>query len=199
MFQRGTIERTTNQIVTLKKARLAQYQVSEKLKIDAEVSKIKKEQTKIELNTLHTTTRINKLREQNVRVIDVITAAMRAKEEINKILASQVTLNQVNDITMEYNLDVSNHNFRKNIVDTDAQKTKANIHSDANAKKVVKKSAAVKDSYTQYNSNINFDGSDVTVLTWMEFVEEFLIKRNLIKKKSNISLDTFTPISVGGL
>ena len=121
------------------------------------------------------------------------------KEEINKILASQVTLNQVNDITMEYNLDVSNHNFRKNIVDTDAQKTKANIHSDANAKKVVKKSAAVKDSYTQYNSNINFDGSDVTVLTWMEFVEEFLIKRNLIKKKSNISLDTFTPISVGGL
>ena len=151
------------------------------------------------MNTLHTTTRINKLREQNVRVIDVITAAMRAKEEINKILASQVTLNQVNDITMEYNLDVSNHNFRKNIVDTDAQKTKANIHSDANAKKVVKKSAAVKDSYTQYNSNINFDGSDVTVLTWMEFVEEFLIKRNLIKKKSNISLDTFTPISVGGL
>ena len=151
------------------------------------------------MNTLHTTTRINKLREQNVRVIDVITAAMRAKEEINKILASQVTLNQVNDITMEYNLDVSNHNFRKNIVDTDAQKTKANIHSDANAKKVVKKSAAVKDSYTQYNSNINFDGSDVTVLTWMEFVEEFLIKRNLIKKKSNISLDTFTPFSVGGL
>ena len=63
----------------------------------------------------------------------------------------------------------------------------------------MKKSAAVKDSYTQYNSNINFDGSDVTVLTWMEFVEEFLIKRNLIKKKSNISLDTFTPISVGGL
>ena len=96
------------------------------------------------MNTLHTTTRINKLREQNVRVIDVITAAMRAKEEINKILASQVTLNQVNDITMEYNLDVSNHNFRKNIVDTDAQKTKANIHSDANAKKFL-------DKFNKYN------------------------------------------------
>ena len=97
-------------MVVLKQAQLANFQTSERLKLGAEIAKIKKRQIEIELDTLHITEWIEERSKQAVRVIDMGTIAMKTKEEIKNILASQVTLNEVNDILMAYYQLLASHN-----------------------------------------------------------------------------------------
>ena len=117
---------------------------------------------------------------------------------IKKVSLTKSRLNEVNDIMMNYKIDVSKHNFTKNIIVSDANKVKEHIQATSLAQKKITESAATKNAYTKFQSNTTFGGAHVNVLTWMEFLEEFLIKKNFVSTR-NMSLDTFSPSSIGGI
>ena len=157
---------------------MANFQTSERLKLGAEIAKIKKKQIEIELDTLHITEWIEERSKQAVRVIDMGTIAMRTKEEIKNILASQVTLNEVNDILMAYYQLLASHNHSIRSIAAKINKTRSMIRSKAEAKKIQEQTRAQKDVYP-FNSNISFDANDINTMVWLDLLERIInIKRN---------------------
>ena len=172
---------------------MANFQTSERLKLGAEIAKIKKKQIEIELDTLHITEWIEERSKQAVRVIDMGTIAMRTKEEIKNILASQVTLNEVNDILMAYNQLLARHNHSIGNIAAEINKTRSMIRSKAEVKKIQEQTRVQKDVYSRFNSNISFDANDINTMVWLDLLERIInIKRNGTEDVI-APFDTFTP------
>ena len=189
----NTIEALTNRMVVLKQAQLANFQTSERLKLGAEIAKIKKRQIEIELDTLHITEWIEERSKQAVRVIDMGTIAMRTKEEIKNILASQVTLNEVNDILMAYYQLLASHNHSIRSIAAKINKTRSMIRSKAEANKIEEQTRVQKDVYSRFNSSISFDANDINTMVWLDLLEKITgIKRNGTED-IKVPFDAFTP------
>ena len=121
------------------------------------------------------------------------TIAMRTKEEIKNILASQVTLNEVNDILMAYNQLLARHNHSIGNIAAEINKTRSMIRSKAEAKKIQEQTRVQKDVYSRFNSNISFDANDINTLVWLDLLEKMTgIKRNGTED-IKVPFDAFTP------
>ena len=81
---------------------------------------------------------------------------MGARKEIDKTLASQVTLNEVNDIIMNYKIDVSKHNFTKILLFRMQIKLKHISKLQVLHKKITESAATKEGISTNFQSNMNF-------------------------------------------